>query len=189
MKYQFAHALFCENGHLICDDIERYPEKESAFCSQCGAAVISECPSCHAPIRGKLYKLMPKYETAVNCNPENKNGFDGVFTGYKRVPVEDCCDTIAYCPQCGNPYPWIEALLSEADAIVDSADELTQEQKETLKKCFPDLLVQIPATSRSALIASKILHQMTELPLAALKNVLASHLTEFVLSLLGWLAR
>lgn len=77
-------------------------------------------------------------------------------------------------------------LLSEAGRIVDLMDELTTEQKATLKECFPSMLSDMPATPANSLIAAKLLQSVSVIAKTALQNLLADRVTAFVLSLLGW---
>ena len=186
MKCQFACALFCENGHLICDDIERFSEKKSAFCSQCGAAVISECPSCHAPIRGNYYYWKQLQEPIVRTDPLEYSHFDSPLLSGHEYVIETPCKQSAYCPHCGAPYPWTEHLLEEAASVVELMDELPLSDKQVLKECFPDLISETATSTHSALIARKIIHSLSSLSQAALKNVLADFLSKTVLFLLGW---
>lgn len=65
-------------------------------------------------------------------------------------------------------------------------DELSPEQKGTLKRCFPDLLSDTPASPRASILASKLIHLSSTVAQTALQNLLSNYLCDFVLSLLGW---
>ena len=45
-------AQVCINGHLICTSIETLPDDTQNYCSECGVKTITDCPSCHAKLRG-----------------------------------------------------------------------------------------------------------------------------------------
>lgn len=180
-------ALICKYGHLISGDSSMLPDSSIKHCPQCGQDCISSCPSCGAPIHGDEYIRKPAYRSCRSGNIWDDSGISYSFApaDYKESWVCGCM-VPAYCYSCGSPYPWTEILLNEAEQIVDLADELSLEQKETLKECFPDLLSETPKTPRASLIAAKLIHATSSLAQTALQNLLADHMTAFVLSLLGW---
>lgn len=49
---EITTAQYCRNGHEITSDLKDHPEKAAKFCPQCGAATLSACEHCTAPIRG-----------------------------------------------------------------------------------------------------------------------------------------
>lgn len=51
-------AEVCLNGHDITASAGQFPEHREKHCSQCGAATITECPSCNSSIRGHLLDSM-----------------------------------------------------------------------------------------------------------------------------------
>jgi len=57
-----------------------------------------------------------------------------------------------YCGECGNPFPWTAAALSAASEYTDELEQLTQEEKDTLKNTLTDLTTD---TSRTPLAASR----------------------------------
>lgn len=42
----------CLNGHQITDEVIFTPQHKKPFCPECGAATITACPECQAPIQG-----------------------------------------------------------------------------------------------------------------------------------------
>lgn len=70
----------CENGHLITDMASKYPQHKKARCPQCGAATITACKNCNAPIPGHYH--VP----------------DGISV--YTAPRPD------FCQNCGEPFPW-----------------------------------------------------------------------------------
>lgn len=188
MKNRLYHqALVCEYGHLITSDLSKFVSPPASHCPQCGQSCISTCPSCGSPIRGDCYERQPIYGACYPGSLWGDSDSDCVSAPkeFVEVAVEPYA-VPAYCHTCGSPYPWTASLLDEADRIVDLMDELTPEQKKTLKGCFPSLLSDMPATPGDSLIAAKLLQSVSSIAKTALQNLLAEHVTAFVLSLLGW---
>lgn len=188
MKNRLYHqALVCEYGHLITSDLSKFASPPASHCPQCGQSCISTCPSCGAPIHGDCYEPQPVY--GLRCEFSPHGNFDSAYSygpeEFKEAVVAPCT-VPAYCHACGSPYPWTALLLSEAGRIVDLMDELTAEQKAALKKCFPSMLSDMPTTPGDSLIAAKLLQSVSSIAKTALQNLLAEHVTAFVLSLLGW---
>jgi len=81
-------AAVCMRGHYrdtILDlhqpgRIVTAPQDTEAFCSECGAPVITECPKCSG-------RLLGAYEGVVGVGPEKPENF---------------------CFSCGSPYPWAD---------------------------------------------------------------------------------
>lgn len=185
-KNSYYTALICEYGHLISGNYAQDPA--ILFCPHCGKPCISVCPACGKPILGDRYERQPVYGA---CFSHSVFGGDISFSAPKGFTNHTIASgsVPSYCYHCGSPYPWIESLLREADGIVDLIDELDEEQKSALKECFPSLLSDMPSTSRHSLIAAGILQSVSAIAKTALQNLLAEHMTAFVLSLLGWKSR
>lgn len=189
MKSPLAYyqALICESGHLISGNCSDFPVESVKYCPRCGSPCISSCPSCGAPIHGDCYRRIPVYGPSRSSNIWSD---EVVRCPAALIKHEDrfisSCHVPAYCHACGSPYPWTQILLDEASAIVDLMDELSPEQKDTLKRCFPDLLSDTPASPRASILASKLIHLSSTVAQTALQNLLSSYLCDFVLSLLGW---
>lgn len=158
---QYDVAQICTSGHVINLSCNRQPADCTKFCSLCGSPTIKECPSCKAPIRGDAYVSSVIAVTSL----------DGVERSIKVIK-----DYVvpAFCPDCGNPYPWTNSFLISAEKIVDMADDLSPEQKQQLKETFPNLLVDKPESKYSALVASKLIHEIKSMG----KNILIEMLKE-----------
>ncbi len=189
MKHEILYhqALVCEYGHLITGDLSAFADSPAEHCPQCGQKCISVCPSCGAPIHGDCYERRMTYELRQSNSLWSESGinYSNMPKGVVEHPAGPCV-VPSYCHACGSPYPWTNLLLFEAGRIVDLTDELTAKQKAALKECFPSLLSDMPTTPANALIAAKILQSVSAIAKTALQNLLADHLSAFVLSLLGW---
>jgi hypothetical protein len=114
----YKPAAVCKRGHLITQDATDYPA--TPRCKECGAKVITTCPSCGDIVRG--YHDVP----------------------YGYLDMRDYSPP-TFCHNCGDPYPWAgrQARIDELqnrldDQELDPADELVvREQLEALLD--PDL--------------------------------------------------
>jgi hypothetical protein len=83
------------------------------FCSDCGAPIIREYPTCKTAIRG--YYNVP--------------GFIG---GAAYEPP-------AFCFQCGNPFPWTADKVSAAKELADELDGISADDLSKLKSAIDDV--------------------------------------------------
>lgn len=164
-------AQICINGHIINLSCKYDPIACSDYCPQCGEKTIIKCPHCFAPIRGNKYTETPVWLDVTDTE---------IIHEVYQIP--------AFCPKCGSPYPWTESLLQEADTIIDSFDELTEEQRKLLKDKFPDLLTDTPRTISSALTFSKLINGLTSVGSSVGKgfliNLLEKHVPETIFTLM-----
>ena len=91
-----------------------------------------------------------------------------------------------YCDNCGKPYPWTEALLTETSELIDLMRELTTEQKNELKKYIPNIIVEKSSTKSSAIKISKLLKPVEKSLVDALMSTLSGKVVESALSFLPW---
>ena len=116
MGYYDIQAV-CLNGHQITDRLGT-ALRQTAYCSECGAKGISECPSCKHPIRGYYHA-------------------DGVIDlSSHRTSIPKNCEN------CGAPYPWREQL-EQREARKGSSTPL--QQVERLLKRFHIIVRQLRA--------------------------------------------
>jgi hypothetical protein len=124
----YQTAAVCLNGHTATSAIEYHSDDPGKFCGDCGAKIISNCPSCSAKIRGDYY-------------------VQGVFG------VADVYTPSAYCYQCGNPFPWTAEKLKAAKEIADELEGLNDEERTKLKAALDDVTRDSP---RNEITASRI---------------------------------
>ena len=123
-------ALICKNGHVINSYYHGSPENNSFFCSKCGAPTISQCPHCQKEIRGHStdeFSYLAKY----------------------HVP--------AYCQYCGNPYPWTESALQNAELLISEEEELSDSLKDSVINSLPDIITETPGTNLAIVRVKKCL--------------------------------
>jgi hypothetical protein len=111
-------AEICLNGHLITDAADDYPEKREKFCSKCGEATITQCPSCKTNIRG--YYEIPGY-----------------------IGVSDY-SAPSYCYNCGNAFPWTISKIDSAVELVQLGGVLTDSELSTFKNDLVELTKESP---------------------------------------------
>ena len=150
----FKTAQVCVNGHLRNTDTDTHAAKNEAFCSICGAKVISSCPRCNSPLRGTYYISKPLYSPSLS-NPKIK--------GYRDLKISNTVDVSAYCYECGSPYPWTESRLKTAENIINMLDELTTEQKQQLVEFIPDIIIETPRSRYAALVYAKFMDGLSGL--------------------------
>jgi hypothetical protein len=98
---RYYSGQICLRGHVQSAD-GKNPVEKGEYCQQCGDAVINQCPSCEAPIRGQDLHLNYKY-----VRP-------------------------SFCYKCGRPYPWMGDRLQTAKELLYHDDKLSQEDREKL---------------------------------------------------------
>src|SRR5207253_543371 len=122
----YDRAQICRNGHIVTIVGQVHPEQLADFCSSCGEPTMTTCLLCQEPIRGAYHKA---------------------FTGFAFYPPYR---RPSFCPSCGSPYPWTEEGLKSARALADELENLSQEEKESLKESLGDVVRETPATPAAA---------------------------------------
>jgi hypothetical protein len=110
----------------VLGSLQRFPQFRKGFCEDCGAPTVDQCQKCAWPIAG----VGPDAWTAG--------------TGPYRPP--------RYCGECGSPFPWTETALAAAREYTDDLDQLSNDEKASLKETFGDLTVD---TVRTPLAVSR----------------------------------
>lgn len=145
-------AQVCLNGHTITECASLAPERMSAFCEECGASTITQCPSCNQPIRGRYY--VPELASWSEYKPP------------------------AFCPNCGRPYPWTERRLAIARSMAESLPGLSGDERDLLTTDLNDLARDTPATPLAVSRLKKLLARVGAETAGMLKSVLVDVLTE-----------
>lgn len=167
-------AQICENGHVITIRYNSKKHEQEHFCFKCGAETFTECKYCHKSIKGSLVEKKISYSYLYNTSNLITIYHDENF----KMPY--------YCDNCGKPYPWTEALLTETSELIDLMRELTTEQKNELKKYIPNIIVEKSSTKSSAIKISKLLKPVEKSLVDALMSTLSGKVVESALSFLPW---
>lgn len=147
-------AQVCVNGHVITSTIRTSPERGAKYCSRCGAETITQCPYCHADIRGCYH--VPRIVSAVRYDPP------------------------AFCHQCGKPYPWTESRLKAAEELIDLAEDVSVEEKRSLKSDLPALTCDTPRTSVAVTKMAQFLRKAGKEVFSAMRDILMDIASEAV---------
>jgi len=145
-------AQICLNGHVISEFAVSQPQGNQKFCQSCGAATITECQSCRTPIRGFYH--VP--------------GVIGPF-GYS-VP--------GFCHNCGAAYPWMQARVAAAKELSDELNDLSPDEKETLKKSIDDIVRDTPSTTLAATRFKKLMAKAGKSTTESFREILVDVLSE-----------
>lgn len=151
LKSGYDTAQICTNGHCITASLVNHSEFGQQFCSKCGAATISNCPDCNVPIRGHYW--------------------GGVMnlTSY-LVP--------SFCHNCGKPYPWTQATLKSAQELSDELENLTEDEREQLKKSLDDIVKDTPQTAVAATRFKKLAAKAGQNAAGMFKEILVNIISE-----------
>ena len=151
----FDNAQICKAGHVSNIYKTLHPECNCDHCLFCPEETISDCPSCHTPIRGGYYSRMA-------WNTTYAGSIISSARTHTRTQINELTNlndyqVPAYCHKCGAPYPWTEEMLRYGERIVEALDDLPSEKKAQLKALFPDLIVETPRSQLAVLELAKAL--------------------------------
>jgi len=150
----YEAAQICMNGHVITSLLGMDPTRSQKYCSQCGALTITTCPKCNNQIRGSYY------------DPAWGQDYEG---SYKKP---------GFCHNCGTAYPWMDSKLKAARDLSDELDNLTQDERDLLKKSLDDIVRDTPQTTVSALRFKKLATKASSIAASALKDILVDIASE-----------
>ena len=156
----YRPALICTNGHIITTNAS-HSSFSTPYCAKCGAPTISSCPNCHHQIDGDYH-------------------VDGV------INLAGCYDMQlpAYCPYCGNPFPWTETAINSAINLINAAESLSNEEKVIFKENVSEILSETPKTKVSTIRIHKILTKISPTIANGIKDVLVEVCAESVKKIL-----
>lgn len=146
---RYETAQICEDGHVITIHAKGEPATRRESCPKCGKPTFTACPSCGAFIPGCEHDY---YTIKTNCDTDHV------------VSLFDCCtksyEVPKYCHGCGKPYPWLAGYIDEFNLLLEDIDNISDEQKEILKKSFPNLLSDNVHYASSALEFAPLLNKL-----------------------------
>lgn len=153
-----AIASVCKNGHICSGDNEELTER---FCSKCGEALISSCPTCKAIIPGNTYF---DDEPEITAFP--------IFMTQEDVP--------SYCTSCGNAFPWTSTAIEAAQELIDLEDKFSPEEKDLLKQDIIDLTKDSPKQKVACLRIKKLAKKAGKVFMDTLHEVIVNVVSEAV---------
>lgn len=129
----YEGAAICLKGDIITSCLSTNVDK---FCTLCGSEVITACPSCGVPIRGRE-KVSP----------------------WVRSPARYILPR--YCHDCGKAYPWTQFELDKANKLIDEEmPELNTKEKSEFKSSLREVMFDTPRTDFAAKQISKYLEKI-----------------------------
>jgi len=132
------------------------PSHSQDFCAKCGAGTLDKCPKCNSLIRGHYH---------------NRRVVAPYFPP-------------AFCDKCGQPYPWTQAKIAAARAVIEEISELTTDQRLTLASSIDDIASETPRTELAVLRVKKILTAVSPLTGETIKKLVVAVASETAKKLL-----
>ncbi|BCK86523.1 hypothetical protein MIZ01_0285 [Sideroxyarcus emersonii] len=145
-------AEVCPNGHVSTDSADVHPELREAFCSRCGEATITACPSCHTNIRGD-------YQVG------------GIFISSEYEPP-------AFCFNCGSPFPWTERKISGAIELVKEGGRLTEGELSEFKDDLNEMTKGSPRVQAASARFKKVMSKVGTSVAGGVREIVVDVLSE-----------
>jgi hypothetical protein len=91
---RYSPAAVCRRGHVETGDTTKWPF--SKRCPECGAQILTACPTCGSRIRG----YTEHYTSVMDYKPPS------------------------FCDSCGGPFPWVDrkGRIYQLENILDDED-------------------------------------------------------------------
>jgi len=147
-------AQICLNGHVINSSVNEYPQFNKKFCDKCGASTIANCPNCHAEIQGHYH------------------GGGVLSLADQKAP--------AFCPNCGEPYPWTKTKIQAAYDLARELENISDDDKEILTQSINEIVKDGPRTTLAAARFKKILSKTSKTIVYAFRDILVDIVSEAV---------
>jgi hypothetical protein len=163
-------AMYCENGHFIDFVDPNTGERENHYIGDFHAVLLD------ADADGNPYPLS---KFCADCGAETMSKCHGCgvyiqFKDYRAHYVPN------YCTECGVAFPWVTSALEELGRVTDEAKELTEEEKDALKRAYPELTKNTSKT-RGAVETLKVYYTKFSPPaMAIVRPVLINVMTDEV---------
>jgi hypothetical protein len=149
---EFGLGQVCPNGHASTGAADRYTELCETFCSRCGEATITQCPSCDAPIRGTYFLA----------------GY--LSTGDYSAP--------AHCHNCGAAFPWTERRIAGAVELLEVDGSLSPAEITQFKTDLVVMTKDTPQTQVASLRFKKVMLKVGKSVADSVREIIVSVLSE-----------
>ncbi len=150
-------AQICTSGHVINSCSVSIPKHNKNFCDRCGAPTLTNCQNCNALIKGYYHQ---------------SNVMALIYHTDLMLP--------SFCPDCGGSYPWTEAKLKAAKELSDELDNLSLEERETLKKSLDDIVRDTPQTTVAVNRFKRLIAKAGKPAADAFRDILVDVLSEAI---------
>lgn len=127
------------------------------FCGRCGSPAVRHCSNCAEPLRGE-------YRGSISM---------------RNPPL------IAYCLQCGHPWPWTKGKTDAFFEMASATEELTEAEISNLRELLPHIVTEGPRTDVAAFKISVIISRVKGAGIAVLRDILSGIAVEAAKKNLG----
>jgi len=149
----YRTAEVCPNGHTSTSSVDQNPELSEKFCSECGEATITACPSCGSAIRGD-------YDV------------EGVVSiGFSYEPP-------AFCHGCGQSFPWTSRKLDAAVELVEIDGSLSAEELADFRSELGYLVKDSPRTQVASVKFNGVMSKVGASIAGGVKEIVVGVLSE-----------
>lgn len=157
----FDIAAVCESGHVINAETQEHPEHNAKFCQHCGAPAVLACvnPKCSQAIRGVHHSA-----SASSSAPWSPP---------------------AHCRECGTAFPWTVKKARELADVIDDLEEVTPEDKASMKAHVGDIICPTAESGRAVRIFKKVLGKLGASTQKVFENVLSAVATSYAKEQMG----
>jgi hypothetical protein len=162
------NVMYCMNGHYIA--IVEGTRQVRSFHQ------IDVMASRAARDRNQLPTFCPK------CGAKN---ISNCLHCQRPIMHRYAGEIVAYCGGCGEPFPWTEAALTAAKELTDELDELTSDEKTTLKASLAELTSDTARTPLAESRFKKLMAKVGAPAATAIQNIMVNVLTAEVRKHLG----
>jgi hypothetical protein len=122
---------------------------------KCGAEIITACPACQSPIPG-----------------------DSTPAAMAELVATDAYERPAYCPSCGEPFPWTVTALTAGRELALEMEGLSEAERQTLAGTLDDLLTETPRTQVAAVRFKKLLAKAGRSAADGLRSIMVDVMSE-----------
>lgn len=141
-------AQICGNGHVANSFTKQSPQFNQTFCQTCGAATMTTCPGCQAPIRG---------------------GYGGDWRQ---------CEAPKFCINCGEPFPWTSLRIRAANDLAKELESIDDQDRSVLEESIGELIKETPSTQAAALKFKKVMAKVGTSTAYMFRDILTDVLSE-----------
>lgn len=139
----------CLSGHIINGSYNEFPEYSKEYCPKCGEKTIICCPKCNNYIQGDHHN----FYSAISNPP-------------------------AFCPYCGEPYPWTKEKLDSTNELLSLESALSQEELDYFKQNLNSVLIDTPKTKLVATKLKLAINKTSSVVGSALRDILVDIASE-----------
>jgi hypothetical protein len=160
--------MYCENGHRIDFIDPNTGERVNRYYGDFNAQLL-DVDADGNPIP------LPKFCADCGSKTMSKCHGCGAYIQHKNSRVHYVPN---YCTECGEPFPWVSNALQELGRVTDEAKELTEEEKDALKRAYPELTKNTSKT-RGAIETMKVYcTKFSPSAMAIVRTVLVNVMTD-----------